>query len=35
MVVKGSSRGNSAEDVARLARHLLARENETAVILEG
>ena len=35
MVVKGSSRGSSAEDVARLARHLLARENETAIILEG
>lgn len=34
MIIKGSSRGGSAADVDRLARHLLARENEVAEVVE-
>ena len=34
MIIKGSSRGGSDADVNKLARHLLAKENETAVVLE-
>ncbi len=35
MIIKGSSRGGSQTDVDRLARHLVAHENEIAVVLEG
>ncbi len=35
MIIKGSSRGGSQLDVDRLARHLVARENETVVVMEG
>ena len=35
MIIKGSSRGGSVIDVQRLARHLLAKENEVAVVLDG
>lgn len=34
MVIKGSSRGQSAVDVRRLAEHLLAAENEEVCVLE-
>lgn len=34
MVIKGSSRGQSASDVRRLADHLLAAENETVEVTE-
>lgn len=35
MIIKGSSRGDNKTDVERLARHLVARENESVVMLEG
>ena len=34
MIIKGSSRGGSQSDAVRLARHLLAAENERVAILE-
>lgn len=34
MIIKGSARGQSAADAAALARHLLAKENELAEVLE-
>lgn len=34
MVIKGSSRGQSAGDIRRLAAHLLAEENETVEVVE-
>ncbi|AWJ94819.1 hypothetical protein Sp245p_33950 (plasmid) [Azospirillum baldaniorum] len=34
MVIKGSSRGQSASDIRRLAAHLLAAENETVEVAE-
>lgn len=35
LIIKGSSRGGSQTDIDRLARHLVAHENEIAVVLEG
>ncbi|HLN24644.1 MAG TPA: hypothetical protein VK558_11735 [Patescibacteria group bacterium] len=35
MLIKSSSRGTSQTDVDRLARHLVAKDNETVVFLEG
>jgi len=34
MIIKGSPRGQSAADTARLAKHLLAAENEAVAVLE-
>jgi hypothetical protein len=34
MIIKGSARGQSAADVGRLARHLLAAENEAVAVLQ-
>jgi hypothetical protein len=34
MIIKGSARGNSANDVRRLARHLMAAENEQVALVE-
>lgn len=34
MIIKGSSRGGSRTDAVRLARHLLADENEAVTVLE-
>ena len=35
MIIKGSSRGQSASDTRALARHLLAKENEAVEVLES